>query len=283
MGVVIPLGLVLPEGTLVAPGTVLPPTWSPGDPLPEGIAVSPGTEFPSGWTPGDPEPEGVTLEPGVSFPPDWTPPDPVPDGLYPAPSIPPETQISGPTPPAYAAPWEPGPITQPGKAAAPAAEPPDFTENWNACTVQNYWTPLNTPTAFVADNAGWKYYLDTAAQGGSQLLTYASYLEPRTYNSVSDTYVYIKDTADFRLRYLTQIKIRTRRASGAGSPLCALWDAAPPGGNLLWSEILTASGSATFQTWTDPGDFSGYSDLHFGFAIGLGAQRYQRLYSVEIT
>lgn len=199
------------------------------------------------------------------------------------PAVPPGVAATGITPPTFVAPATSEPAAQPGKSGPPPAEPPDFTENWNACTVQNYWLPLNTPTAFVADNTGWKYYLDTAAQGGSQLLTYVGYLEPRTYNTISDTYVYIKDTDDFRLRYLTQIKIRTRRASGGGSPLCALWDAAPPGGNLLWSEILTSSSSATYQTWPTPGDFSAYSNLHFGFVLGLGAQRYQRIYKVEIT
>lgn len=199
------------------------------------------------------------------------------------PALPPAAVATGPTPPTYVAPATSEPTAQPGRAAAPAAKPPDFTENWNACTVQNYWTPLYTATPFTADKAGWTFYLDPFAPSGSQLLTYVGYLEPRAYNTVSDTYVYIKDTDSFRLRHLTQIKIRTRRASGAGASLCALWDAAPPAGNLLWSENLTASSSATYQTWPSPGDFSGYSDLHFGFKIGNGAQRYQRIYKVEIT
>jgi len=242
---------------LVAPDVIIPP----------GVILPPGAVFP----------------PGSVIPPGWTPEDPMPPGVLPPPILPAAAAITGPAPPNYVAPAASEPTSQPGRAAPPAEPPPEFTENWNACTVQNYWTPLYTATAFVADNAVWKYYLDPLAPGGSQLLTYAGYIEPRTYNSASDTYLYIKDTEALRLRYLTQIKIRTRRASGAGSPLCALWDAAPPGGNLLWSEILTSSSSTTYQTWPDPGDFSGYSNLHFGFAIGLGAQRYQRLYSVEIT
>jgi len=78
-----------------------------------GVVIPPGLVLP----------EGTLVAPGTVLPPTLAPGDPVPDGLYPTPSIPPETEISGPTPPAYAAPWEPGPITQPGKAAAPAAEP----------------------------------------------------------------------------------------------------------------------------------------------------------------
>lgn len=122
-GVAVPPGLVLPDGTVVAPGTVLPAVYYGGDPVPDGIFISPGTVFPPGWTPGDPLPEGVTLDPGAQFPEGWTPPDPAPDGLYPTPSIPPEAMASGPAPPAYAAPWEPGPVSTAPPAAAVAAEP----------------------------------------------------------------------------------------------------------------------------------------------------------------
>lgn len=77
---------------LVAPGVIIPP----GVELPPGVVAAPGAEFPPGWTPGDPWPPGV-FEP---------------------PELPPEVQISGPTPPTFVEPFSAGP------AHAPSPSPP---------------------------------------------------------------------------------------------------------------------------------------------------------------
>lgn len=72
---------------LVAPGVIIPP----GVELPPGMVAAPGAEFPPGWTPGDPWPPGV-FEP---------------------PELPPEVQITGPTPPTFVEPFGPGPVHAP--------------------------------------------------------------------------------------------------------------------------------------------------------------------------
>jgi len=77
----LPFGLNLP---FIPPDVLLPP----GVIFPPGTIIPPDVSFPPGWTPGDPTPEGVIIPPDVSP----TPPE------------------SGPTPPLYVQPWEPGPV-----------------------------------------------------------------------------------------------------------------------------------------------------------------------------
>lgn len=113
-GVEIPPGVELPPGVVVSPGAEVPPGWSSEIVAPPGITIPPGTVFPPGWSPGDPLPDGVTLDPGATFPPGWSPGDPLPPGAIPPGTLPPGVETTGPTPPTYVAPWEPGPINPPG-------------------------------------------------------------------------------------------------------------------------------------------------------------------------
>lgn len=79
---------------LIAPGVIVPP----GIDLPPGMVITPDVTFPPGWTIGDPLPPGVLADPSAYA------------------DVPP----GGAAPPTYTAPWEPGPINQPGKQPAPS-------------------------------------------------------------------------------------------------------------------------------------------------------------------
>lgn len=92
---------------LVAPGVDVPP----GLILPPGTVVPPDTSFPPGWTPDDPPPEGVIIPPPVS-------------------PVPPD---SGPLPPIYTPPFEPGPVHPP----APGPGVKEYTVAFDCSNAEN--------------------------------------------------------------------------------------------------------------------------------------------------
>lgn len=100
---------------LVAPGVIIPP----GVDIPEGMTFLPGATIPTDWTEGDPLPEGAIV------PPSYITGD-TPDG---------------PSAPAGVAPFEPGPINQPGKQPAPSVEY-FFYEPFDNLT-DNSWSDLS--------------------------------------------------------------------------------------------------------------------------------------------
>ncbi|MBA7605385.1 hypothetical protein ES703_12516 [subsurface metagenome] len=87
--------------------------------LPKGLRIAllaPGITLP----PGIELPPGTTVPPGAEIPATWTPDQPTPPGTQPPPTTPPGTETGGIVPPIGTAPWEPGPISQPGKQPAPS-------------------------------------------------------------------------------------------------------------------------------------------------------------------
>jgi hypothetical protein len=123
-GIHIPWGVFFPPGW--TPGDPLPPGitidplaffgdgWRPGDPLPPGVILAPGASFPIGWRPGDPLPPGITINPSIAIPDGWSPPSPRPQCCFTPPALPSGVDLTGPTPPMYVFPWEPGTIHSPG-------------------------------------------------------------------------------------------------------------------------------------------------------------------------
>lgn len=101
---------------LVAPGVIIPP----GVELPPGMVAAPGAEFPPGWTPGDPWPPGV-FEP---------------------PELPPEVQITGPTPPTFVEPFGPGPVHAPSPSP-PVGDEIFFYDDFDV------WDPEVWPNSFA--------------------------------------------------------------------------------------------------------------------------------------
>lgn len=257
-----PPGLALPDGTLVGPGTILPPTFDPGDPVPPGIVIVPGTTFPSDWTPEDIAPEGVTLDPGAEFPPGWNPPDPVPEGLYPAPVLPPAAVATGPTPPTYVAPGTPGPVHPPSPSPPAVCPVPAFDERFTTVTPGRISTDL-THVAFDADLDGWFAYLIGALSGTCHLQIIAGRLEPYMSSSTGRTiYFYIKDSPVFNIRCATTIRAQSKRSGGGGQCELRLYDAQPPGGNVIMSVVMRTTGSYGYVYLPMDVDITGYSNLH---------------------
>ena len=75
----------------------------------------PGVDFPTWYIP----PPGMTFPPGFVFPPGWQPGDPWPPDYPLPPIVPPPPGNTGPNPPGYISPWEPGPSIVPGRSPAP--------------------------------------------------------------------------------------------------------------------------------------------------------------------
>jgi len=265
---------------VVGPGTVLPPTWDAGDPVPPGIVVVPGTTFPSDWTPEDPVPEGVTLDPGAEFPPGWNPPDPVPEGLYPAPALPPDAVATGPTPPTYVAPGTPGPVHPPSPAPAAVCEHIYGIENFTAVTPGRISDDL-THVPFTADLETWSVYLIGGLSGSNHLQIAAGYISMYQSVTLRHQYVYLPDSDALAIRCATNIRVQNKRRSGGGVAEVRLYDAQPPGGNVLFSEAMRTSGSYGFTDLLITSDITGYTDLYL--CLYVYNNRWQEITRVIIT
>ena len=95
---------------LIAPGVDIPP----GVTIPDGAVVAPGAVVPPDWTAPDPDPGPIVVDPAAPSPPDVAPSPWITWSMFPPIVLEPALQDTGPVPPLYVAPWEPGPPTPPG-------------------------------------------------------------------------------------------------------------------------------------------------------------------------
>lgn len=190
-GVVVPPGVEVPGGFILGPGAELPSDWVPWGLPEEGVIPPPGALFPPDWTPADPLPPGVILPPGIPLPPDWTPEDPLPPGTTLLPALPPGVEETGPTPPLYIAPGEPGPVHTP--VPTPPAGCKSYLDNTRWTATKGSWDNVN------------KMWLTEEIGGGGNIIhltelgTWVNGYRPSTFivtfGGAGTATTYIKDTS----------------------------------------------------------------------------------------
>lgn len=130
-----------------------------------GVAVPPGVEVPP----------GTVVSPGTIIPPGWTPEDPAPPGMITPPVVPPSIPGTGPAPPTYVAPWEPGPPRPTGGIVAAPGETEitvygSSADGYLQSQEATWDLARNNPTGPFVD--WWSQYATLTMQGRLQVGSY---------------------------------------------------------------------------------------------------------------